>query len=81
MCVFYLHSLILSVVFQVFIQAATEVHQRSVVDKEDSIKHAYLVLSSTHIAKQPIGEVHVELIRDTLKKLRPHYLEMKVRFR
>ena len=78
-CVFYLHSLILSVVFQVFIQAATEVHHRSAVDKEDCIRHAYLVLSSTRMARQPIGQVHTDLIKDTLRKVRPHYGELKVR--
>jgi len=77
--VFYLHSLILSVVFQVFVQAATEVHHRSAADKEDAIRYAFLVLSSTRMAEQPIGEVHVDLVRDTLTKVRPHYGELKVR--
>lgn len=78
-CVFYLHSLILSVVFQVFIQAATEVHHRSAVDKEDAIRYAFLALSATGIAKQPMCEAHADLIRDSLRKLRPHYNDLKVR--
>lgn len=79
-CVFYLHSLILSVVFQVFVQAATEVHHRSAVDKEDTIRYAFLVLSSLDGPNQPNGQVHVDLIRDTLTMTRPHYGEMKVGF-
>ena len=78
-CVFYLHSLTLSVVFQVFIQAATEVHNRSVLDKEKSLLCAFSALSSNQLAMQPIGQVHELLIRRTLEQVRPHYGPMKVR--
>lgn len=42
--VFYMHSLVLSVVFQTYIQAATEIHDRSVTDREDAIQLAYAAL-------------------------------------
>jgi hypothetical protein len=78
-CVFYVHSLTLAVVFQVFIQAATEVHDRSVIDKEKSLRCAYAVLSSTHVETQSIQQVPEVLIRQTLEQLRPHYRPIKVR--
>lgn len=77
-CVFYLHSLILSVVFQVFIQAATEVHDRSSVDKEDSIRSAYRALSSWQMVVQDTVNVPSDLIRETLAKVRPHYGTLKL---
>lgn len=42
--VFYMHSLVLSVVFQTYIQAATEIHDRSVTDREDALQLAYAAL-------------------------------------
>lgn len=44
--VFYLHSLVLSVVFQVFISSASDVHKRATVDREQSMRLAFLALSS-----------------------------------
>jgi hypothetical protein len=41
---FYLHSLVLSVVFSTYIQAATAIHARSTLDREDSVQLAYLAL-------------------------------------
>jgi len=77
-CVFYLHSLILSVVFQIFIQAATEVHERSSADKENSIRCAYQVLSSWQMVVQGSVELPGDLIRETLAKVRPHYGTIKL---
>lgn len=42
--VFYMHSLVLSVVFQTYIQAMTEIQDRSVADREDAIQLAYAAL-------------------------------------
>lgn len=44
--VFYMHSLVLSVVFQTYIQAATEIHDRSVADREDGLQLAFLALTN-----------------------------------
>ena len=44
--VFYMHSLVLSVVFQTYIQAATEIHDRSVADREDGLQLAFLALKN-----------------------------------
>lgn len=41
---FYLHSLVLSVVFQTYIHAASELHERSAADREDAVHLAYLAL-------------------------------------
>ena len=46
--VFYMHSLVLSVVFQTYIQAATEIHDRSVTDREDGLQLAFLALKQQH---------------------------------
>ena len=78
-CTFYLHSLTLSLVFQVFIRAATEVHHRSAVDKEDSIRYAFLALSLKRTVKQSIGQVHIDMIRETMQKVRSNYGTLKVR--
>lgn len=81
-CTFYLHSLILSLVFQVYIQAAKEVHHRSLVNKEDSIRYAFLVLSSSKniMAKQQsVARAHTDMIKKTLQKVRSNYGPLKVR--
>lgn len=77
-CVFYLHSLILSVVFQVFIQAATEVHDRSSVDKEDSMRCCYQGLSEWQMQLGFGPDVSCDIVREMLAKLRPHYGDMKL---
>lgn len=77
-CVFYLHSLILSVVFQIFVQAATEVHERSCVDREDAMRCAYQALSSWQMEVKHTVEVSGDLIREALAKVRPHYGNMKM---
>lgn len=42
--VFYMHSLVLAVVFQTYIQAATEIHDRSMTDREDALQLSYTCL-------------------------------------
>jgi hypothetical protein len=44
--VFYLHSLVLSVVFQVFISSASDVHKQAAVDRDQSMRLAFLALAS-----------------------------------
>lgn len=41
-----MHSLVLSVVFQTYIQAATEIHDRSSADREDGLQLAFLALKN-----------------------------------
>jgi hypothetical protein len=88
--VFYLHSLVLSVVFQVFIQSATEVHRRSVSDKEQSMRLAFLSLESARygiISSKPTNDdkfnsnanVDPRLIEETLHILRPRYTRLKLK--
>lgn len=85
--VFYLHSLVLSVVFQVFIQSATEIHRRSNSCKEESLQLAFLALTSTKNSTNndnnqlPLDNnalVDTRLICETLRLLRPHYSQQKL---
>lgn len=83
--IFYLHSLVLSVVFQVFIQSATEVHRRSVSDKENSLKLAFLALAWTRqnpkkneFASVNNATVDANLIKEMLQLMRPHYNQQKL---
>ena len=72
--VFYLHSLVLSVVFQTYIHAASEIHERSAMDRDDAVHMTYLALQKG--SRQ--GSVDVELIRQMLVVLRPHYGPIKI---
>ncbi len=75
--IFYLHSLVLSVVFQVFIQSAKAVHRRSTSDKENSLKLAFFALAwGKH--EQDNDSVDVSLICETFRLLRPHYSQQKL---
>lgn len=82
--VFYLHSLVLSVVFQTYIQAAAEIHQRNATDREDSVHLAFMALlqDEHHESSHELGSneslVDVELVRDTLRIMRPHYNTLKI---
>jgi len=86
--VFYLHSLVLSVVFQVFIQSATEVHRQSATDKNNSMKLAFLALTSPRsdnaknnynaFSSDENALVDVYLICEAFRLLRPHYNKQKL---
>lgn len=77
--VFYLHSLVLSVVFQTYVQAASEIHERSVSDREDAVQLAYLALKQQHSSQQPrSSHIGVDRVREVLQKLRPHYNALKI---
>ena len=75
--VFYLHSLVLSVVFQTYIHAASEIHQRSVMDREEAIRRAFVVL----LREESSEFISASSVRKTLHIVRPHYNSMKVRRR
>ena len=82
-CVFYLHSLTLSVVFQVFIQAASEVYTRAGAEKDECIHCAFLALSSIRPSTQTNTRqpVHRDDIKMVLRKVKPHYNSPKVRYK
>jgi hypothetical protein len=72
--VFYLHSLVLSVVFQTYIQAAGEIHDRCASDREDAIRLAFLAL----VRDDQSEYISAASVRKTLQVVRPHYSTMKV---
>lgn len=76
--IFYLHSLNLSVVFQVFVKAASDVHQRSSSDREKSIKLAFNALQTVSNQGVPNDVVETMLIRKTIEKMRPRYSRLKI---
>jgi len=74
---------VLSVVFQTYVQASADIHDRSMTDREDSMRLAFLALESIptdpeehHHHKEQV--VTMEHVRKTLKQLRPHYNAMKI---
>jgi len=73
-CVFYYHSLVLSVVFQTYIQAVTEIHARAASDRQNAIRLAFLALlkdgQSDHIS--------ISSVRKCLQVVRPHYNSLKM---
>lgn len=73
--VFYTHSLVLSVVFSTYMLAAAEIHERSNGDREDSIQMAFAALQQQN---KGINVVSIDLVRETLRKVRPHYNAMKI---
>jgi hypothetical protein len=84
--VFYLHSLVLSVVFSSYIQAAGEIHERTVVDREDAVHFAYLALQQQQqktkgqpsVQEDKLNVVDISLVGETLRLVRPHYNAMKI---
>jgi hypothetical protein len=74
--VFYVHSLVLSVVFQTYIQAASEIHDRNASDREDAVQLSYFALQRKGGTKNTT--VYVQDVREVLRKVRPHYNAMKI---
>jgi hypothetical protein len=72
--VFYLHSLVLSVVFQTYIQATTDIHERSTWDREEAIRLAFLAL----VKNGETDHISAGSVRKALQVVRPHYSNMKV---
>lgn len=73
---FYLHSLVLSVVFQTYIQAASEIHDRNASDREDAVQLAYFALQRKGGTKNT--KVYMQDVRQVLHLVRPHYNAMKI---
>ena len=73
--VFYLHSLVLSVVFQTYIHAATEIHERSVADREEAIRQSFVAL----MRDEKSDFISTSSVRKALQIVRPHYSSLKVR--
>jgi len=77
-CVFYLHSLVLSVVFQTYIQAMGTVRDRASADRDEALKLAFLALQPTNESEGLTEMVNVSHIRVVLRKIRPHYSSTKI---
>jgi hypothetical protein len=74
-CTFYYHSLVLSVVFQTYIQAVTEIHERSASDREDAVRLAFLALMKDGQSDY----ISVSSVRKCLQVVRPHYHVLKLK--
>lgn len=92
--IFYLHSLVLSVIFQVFVLSAQTVHRQSSSDREHAMRMAFVALQegSLFCMKQEgintynaLGStpskivVDPVLICETFQLLRPHYNKLKLK--
>jgi len=71
---FYYHSLVLSVVFQTYIQAVTEIHEQTTSDRDDAIRLAFLAL----LKDGQSDYIKVTSVRKCLQKVRPHYNFLKM---
>ena len=74
-CTFYYHSLVLSVVFSTYIQAVTEIHERSASDREDAVRLAFLAL----MKKGQSDYINISSVRKCLHIVRPHYNTLKMK--
>lgn len=73
-CVFYYHSLVLSVVFQTYIQAVTDIHARAASDRQDAIRLAFLAL----LKDGQSDYISTSSVRKCLQVVRPHYNSLKL---
>ena len=73
-CGFYYHSLVLSVVFQTYIQAATDIHARAASDRHDAIRLAFLAL----LKDGQSDYIDMNSVRECLQVVRPHYNVFKI---
>lgn len=73
--VFYYHSLVLSVVFQTYIQAVTEIHERSASEREDAVRLAFLAL----MKEGKPDYISTSSVRKCLHVVRPHYNALKMK--
>jgi hypothetical protein len=71
-------NLVLSVVFQTYVQASADIHHRSMTDREDSMRLAFLALESIPSTDEKAQVVQMEHVRKTLQMLRPHYNDLKI---
>jgi hypothetical protein len=77
-CVFYAHSIVLSVVFQTYIQAMTVIRQRSVKDRYESLKLAFYALHPENDAEHSEMLIEMAKVKRVIQLLRPHYDDNKV---
>jgi len=73
-CVFYYHSLVLSVVFQTYIQAVTDIHARAASDRHDAIRLSFLAL----LKDGQSDYISTSSVRKCLQVVRPHYNALKM---
>jgi len=71
--VFYIHSLVLSAVFQTYIQAAGEIHDRSATDREDSLQLAFESLKKQHQEDSQKQQAHNQHTKNVDKKPSHHH--------
>jgi hypothetical protein len=76
----YLHSLVLSVVFQTYVQASAIIHERSIAHREESLRFAFVCLQEDPDDNNEgaVPKVRTGAVRKTLCHLRPHYNSMKI---
>ena len=74
----YVHSLVLSIVFQAYIQESTTIYERSLCYREETLSLAFQCLQESDRADVGTHTVQAENIRKTLHLLRPHYSTFKV---
>ncbi|KAG7368064.1 ion transport protein [Nitzschia inconspicua] len=77
-CTFYYHSLVLSVVFQTYIQAITEIHERSSSDREEAVRLSFLALMKNG-KNDKTDYISVSSVRKCLQLVRPHYNALKMK--
>ena len=78
----YLHSLVLSVVFQTYIQASTQVHNSCMENRQEALRLSFDALAAVTTAdaeqEPPVPVVSTQAVRGTLERLRPHYSAFKI---
>ena len=67
----------LSIVFQIYIQAMKLIRERSFADRQEALNLAFLALSRENVTH--VNQVDMKDLRKVLKLLRPHYNDEKVR--
>lgn len=77
-CVFYVHSIVLSVVFQTYIQAITAIRQRSTLDRQESLKLAFHALHPRNDTETSETYVEIAKLKRVIQMIRPHYDDSKV---
>lgn len=82
--VFFMHSLILSVVFHTYLSASKETRKRAAARREIAIQLAYKSLQFHHHRDQDEScsrhddRIPISLVQQTLEIIRPHYSTLKI---
>jgi len=80
-CVFFVHSVVLSVVFQTYIHSMKILRERAAADRLESMKLAYLALAPINLVMVEVGHeasVETDKVRQVIQILRPHYSSEKI---